>query len=282
MHLKSIFNTLLVLMIPMVGLCQYHEYGFGYGAANYKGDLVFSGVLIQETHSLFEGNYKKFNPDSRFRKKAFLRYYTVSGADSNYAGGYSRDYLTREKRNLSFFSNCIDAGVGFEFNLIEGKFRFLDNIYYHRFYGGFSTGLMYFEPQTTFQGKRYKLRQIQTESEDYLPVTLIFPFALGWETEVSKNLSYGIELSYQFTLTDRLDDVSGFYADMNDLRRRGGAEAVFLSYRMHESSYPDLSTGFITKNNRPNSRRGDPNDRDGVLMLKLYVQFGGWDPLKRY
>jgi len=261
---------------------QYHEYGFGFGGANYKGDLVFNGVIIKETHPVFELNYKKFNPDSRFRKKAFLKYYTISGADSNYAGGYSVDYLYREKRNLSFFSNCLDAGVGFEFNIIEGKFRFLDNNYYHRMYGGLSIGMMYFDPQTYFQGKKYKLREIQTEQEKYLPATVIFPFALGWETEVSKNLSYGIELSYQFTLSDHLDDVSGYYANMNDLNRRGGAEAVFLSYRSLEKNYPNVSSTFISQNNKPKSLRGDPNDRDGVLMLKLFVQFGGWDPLKRY
>lgn len=282
MRFRSFFYLFLFFIVPFVGIGQYHEYGFGFGGANYKGDLVFNGIILKESHPLFELNYKKFNPDSRFRKKAFLRYYTISGADSNYAGGYSRDYLYREKRNLSFFSNCIDVGVGIEFNMIEGKFRFLDNNYYHRFYGGMSTGLMYFEPQTNFQGKRIKLREIQTESEKYYPVTLIVPFSLGWETEVSKHLSYGIELSYQFTLSDRLDDVSGYYADMNDLRRRGGVDAIFLSYRNLESLYPNVSGNFITQNNKPKALRGDPNDRDGVLMLKLYVQFGGWDPLKRY
>ncbi len=282
MRLKFILLQSLIFLVPFFGFSQYHEYGFGYGGANYKGDLVFNGVLIKETHSLFEVNYKKFNPDSRFRKKAYLRAYTISGADSNYAGGYSRDYLYREKRNLSFFSNCIDAGVGFEFNIIEGKFRFFENNYYHRFYGGISTGLMYFDPQTNFQGKRVKLREIQTESEKYLPVTIAFPFSLGWETEVSRHISYGIELSYQFTLTDRLDDVSGYYADMNDLKRRGGLDAIFLSYRNLENLYPNISGNFIAQNNKPKALRGDPKDRDGVLMLKLYVQFGGWDPLKRY
>jgi hypothetical protein len=282
MRFKFTFILVLFLVVPIIGFSQYYEYGIGIGGANYKGDLVFNGVILKETHPMIEFNYKKFNPDSRFRKKAFMKYYTISGADSNYAGGYSRDYLYREKRNLSFFSNCVDAGIGVEFNMIEGKFRFLDNNYYHRFYGGFSTGIMYFEPQTTFQGKQVKLRDIQTESEKYLPVTITFPFSLGWETEVSKHLSYGIELSYQFTLSDRLDDVSGYYADMNDLKRRGGADAIFLSYRNLESLYPNISGNFISQNNKPKALRGDPNDRDGVLMLKLYVQFGGWDPLKRY
>jgi len=273
---------ILLFFAPFLTFSQYHELGFGLGFSNYKGDLVFNGVLLQESKPLMEINYKKFHPDSRLRKKYFLKAYQISGADSNYAGGYSKDYVERERRNLSFFSNCFDIGMGYEFNVIEGKFRWLDNNYYHRFYTGLSVGLMYYEPQTIFQGKQVKLRPIQTESKGYWPVTIMFPLAIGWETEVANHLNYGIEISYQFTRSDHLDDVSGFYADMNDLKRRGGADAVFLSYRSLEKSYPDVSTSFITKNNRPNSKRGDPTDRDGVLMIKLFVQFGRWDAVRRY
>jgi len=282
MRFRLIFSIGFLIILPRMVFSQYHEFGFGLGGANYKGDLVFNGVILKETHSLLEVNFKKFDPDSRFRKKAFLKYYSISGADSNYAGGYSVDYLYREKRNLSFSSQCLDAGVGIEFNIIEGKFRFIDNNYYHRFYGGLSAGLMYFDPVTEFHGKRIHLRQVQTEQTSYFPVTLTLPFSFGWETEVSRNLSYGIELSYQFTLSDRLDDVSGNYANMNDLYKRGGVDAVFLSYRSLEKSYPTYNSTFVAQNNKPKALRGDPTDRDGVLMLKLFVQFGGWDPRKRY
>ncbi|MCB0540873.1 MAG: hypothetical protein KDE33_25390, partial [Bacteroidetes bacterium] len=178
----------------------------------------------------------------------------------------------RQVRNLSFVGNNIELSAVGVVQLFEEKGR-----YYQRplvnvnVFAGLA--LLYFNPKAEIPatdhngnafadaGKMTSLRQYQTEQVKYGPVTLAIPFGLGVKMKISPFFNIGVNGGYRYTLTDYMDDISTVYpgtATFTD------PLAQALSDRRPEIGLPTVPAG---------SRRGNPNNKDGYVLVNLHVEY---------
>jgi len=100
----------------------------------------------------------------------------------------------------------------------------------------------HFKPYAYFEGKWYELQPLgtegQSESEQYNLFQIAIPMGVGTKVRVSDFSSIGIEFGLRKTFSDYLDDVSGSYPDIFELRERDPIAAA-LSYRTPEFENKD-------------------------------------------
>jgi hypothetical protein len=134
-----------------------------------------------------------------------------------------------------------------------------------------------FDPKAQLADRTYlKLREIGTEGQyiaggnldPYSSFGISFPFGIGFKKTVSDDIIFGVELGMRPTLTDYLDDISGYYPDFSKLAlTENGAAAIQLSDRR-----PEVGLDAAV----PGSLRGNPNNRDwyGFLFFTIVKKLG--------
>jgi hypothetical protein len=187
------------------------EVGISVGVGNYFGDINNQASLKNP----------KFAAGVFYKK--YINNYVAIKIAGNYAFvGFSDVYsnnTVQRIRNLSFNSNVWDASISGEFNF----FKFYPGNEMYRFtpYVSLGVGAMNFDPYTFFNGEKVFLRPIGTEGQasaaypnlqPYSAVAMIIPLGMGIKYNVSPKINVFAEISYRFTSTDFLDDVSGNYA----------------------------------------------------------------------
>jgi hypothetical protein len=75
-----------------------------------------------------------------------------------------------------------------------------------------------------------------------------------------------VELGLRKTLTDYLDDVSGNYADVDELREQMGVEAALLSDRIDRAVYPQGGEFW-------NGIRGDNTQDDWYIISQVSATY---------
>lgn len=270
---RLLFALCTLFFIEQSVTAQVTEWGIMSGFSNYKGDLVVEGLLMKEVRPSLGLFYRTYDDETIFRSRFFLSYSQLSGHDNNYVEKNNPSFDFRVKRNLSFLTHYVEAGAILEMNFIERDYYVGMNEYFFRAYFLGGASLAYFRPTAEFQGKVYNLHKIQTEEKSYTPACLSIPLGLGFETELTDNITIGLEGMYRFTSTDYLDDVSGNYADIKAVKNRAGLPGVYLAYRNLESQYPTWSDTFAKQNNKAGKARGNAKDRDGILSIYLTLAF---------
>jgi len=241
------------------------EVGVAIGAAHYFGDL---------------------NPDLRvnrpkiaagvFYRKQLTEYIglRVSGdfAMLGYSDMYSNNPVQR-RRNLSFNTNVWELALAGDFNF----FRFNPTFegYNYTPYIGLGIGVFSFDPYAYLNGQKYYLRPLGTEGQGsaaypnlkpYSPIAISIPFTLGFKYAISERMNYFAELTYRFTNTDYLDDVSGNYAPdaFPPLPDGSPSPAFLLQDRSYETG-PAIGAKGV--------QRGNGNRKDSFVTLKVGVSF---------
>ena len=97
---------------------------------------------------------------------------------------------------------------------------------------------------------------MQTEGDEYYPVTMSIPFGFGCKFSLSPHLGATFEWRMHWTMTDYLDDIHGVYPDQH-----------FVSYGY---DFTDPSGNFHEGQQRGNSQS---NDWFGSLNLSLTWKF---------
>jgi hypothetical protein len=107
----------------------------------------------------------------------------------------------------------------------------------------------------------FDLRQFGTEGqpigEEYGKWTWAIAYGMGVKWDISYDWSLNVELGLRTANSDYLDDVSGFYPDMDELRRVRGQTAVNLS------DPTDTSVAF--------RQRGNNKNNDSYLLFGLSI-----------
>ncbi len=265
----SIITTISILIISFNGLSaqQYSLRGYA-GGLYYLGDLAPASTafsLSQYNPGLGISIGKEWNKTFDFHLK--YTYGRISGTDED-----ARN-LDRKDRNLSFVSSIYDLGIITEINLnawLKGLDRYGLRLYY-------STGVsvFHFSPQTVYQGRLVKLQPLGTEGqgseslsnkEKYSLTQISIPFGLGVQFDINEEFELGFEVLPRWTFTDYLDDVSGAYVPLDDLRDINGDLAAALSDRSGELTGMNIS--------RPEGAlRGDPNNSDWYMFMGVYVTY---------
>jgi hypothetical protein len=112
------------------------------------------------------------------------------------------------------------------------------------------------------------LRPLGTEGqfrrEEYYTIQLGLEYGVGFKLDLSYEWSLNFELSARHLYTDYLDDVSGIYADPDQIRSLRGDIAVSLADRSIKiDGVNDSQLGV------PGTQRGNSNNNDTYVFLKV-------------
>ena len=129
--------------------------------------------------------------------------------------------------------------------------------------------------ELSLAGEKYILRLLGTEGQGsalypnlqpYNPIAISIPFTLGIKQAINASTNVFAELTYRFTNTDYLDDVSGLYApDAFPALPDGSPSPAFL---LQDRSYETGSSIGIK-----GKQRGNSLQKDAFATFKVGVSF---------
>lgn len=241
------------------------EYGFSVGLGHYFGDLN-TGMKI---------NRPKFAGGLFYRKQ--INNYVGLKISGNYAFlGYSDQYSnnpTERARNLSFNTNVWELSVSGDFNF----FKFVPGFDQYRFtpYVSLGVGVFSYDPYAYLNGEKFLLRPLGTEGQGsslypgrkpYSPTAMCIPIGVGVKYSLNERTNVFGEISYRFTNTDYLDDVSTTYApDAFPPLPDGSPSTAFL---LQDRSY-ELGSAIGIKGRQ----RGNSSQNDSYVTLQVGLSF---------
>lgn len=257
MKSKLFIFKILTLFTGLSASAQYSEVGVFGGGSHFIGDVGNYNVHIPQGYSF--GGFYRYVLNDRWSFRAQVNYAYLANADSTSQISY------RVNRNLHFTTQILEGSLMAEFNFLRYKpgTKLSQTSY---LLGGF--GIFSFNPKAVYQGVEYELRPLNTEgqgitgnSSSYAKGSSFFIFGIGHKFAIGKFTSLGIETTVRSTRTDYLDDVSGFYADPDDVEDATGAVAAALSDRS------------ILSSDKTDLLRGNPNNNDWYIFTGVTLQF---------
>lgn len=230
-------NLLLICVISVFGVfkmnAQYLEYGLGFGAAVYWGDLNANdfGTNLGNTNFAIQG-MAKLNFSKYVSVKANVLYGKLSGDDSRSFVAY------RLQRNLNFTSSLTELSVLGELHIFGYNFGEVNPLSPYITAG---LGVFHFNPKTTFQGNEVVLQPLGTEgqglpgfSSKYSRVALAIPFGGGAKLQLTNTVNISLDILARKTFTDYIDDVSTNYVAFDELAAGNGILSAQLGNRIGE------------------------------------------------
>lgn len=226
------------------------------GVSNYFGDLN-TNWRINRLH-LAGGLNGRYNFNDRLCLKFGLNAGQISAYDSDATN------IFEQRRNLHFKSFLADATLQFEFNFMPYVHGHREYWYTPYMFAGPS--FFFFNPRAELDGQWYNLAEYGTEGqfrgEEYNTAQGALAYGFGFKFDLSYRWSVNIELSGRKVFTDYLDDVSGSYADIRDIRAQRGEVGAALADRSVE---PKIGL--------PGRQRGNGKNNDAYAMLGIGLQY---------
>lgn len=302
LHLPAIGLGLFLLLSPSDAHGQGDwDIGMTVGMANYMGDIGdgFSSrrdfvwdlqeLRTRPAFGLFAR--RKLDRDGLWWVRADVMRIHIAGHDKH------TDYEPRRGRNLHFRNHMSEVSFRVERDLFQKPLVWARQRRAMITVRGF-IGFAYFEhnPEAqvdihnpayadlvesgiTTPGRWHSLPELQTEGTDYsdeLSMTTV-PFGLsalvvGQKRGGAPDFYVGLEIGFRMTNTDRLDDISGFYADPSQMNPLGAAlssqaneivmEEAGITHSIVHHQYMDEDNDII---------RGNPanNDAYGTLVISV-------------
>ncbi len=211
---------------------QYHEVGLALGVSNYLGDLVPPKTYLLGTNVSAALHYQ-FNVHPHIALRGGLTLGKLSGDDQN------SDFDSgRRQRNLRFESPLFEMALMGQIYILP----FHPNPERHPVspYVFAGVALFHFNPSTIYKGERVFLQPLGTEGQgmegledNYALWGWSLPFGGGIKFNINRRFNISVELGARKTFTDYLDDVSGEYIPLDELRRGNGILAAELSNRTY-------------------------------------------------
>lgn len=269
-ELKYLLIVCALMLICQAGQAQfrygYFRVGVSAGSTNYLGDLD-DDFTFKYTKPGFgiNGSYR-MNPFMMARLGFFRGWASATDAQSN--------NLERNRRNLSFRTSITEfnATIVFDFISTDRSFAYRPPFTPYVFGG---VALFSFNPQAELAGQWYDLQPLGTEGqflpnqgeypEPYDLTQFSFPLGAGVRFAVSRKFDIEIETGFRKTFTDYLDDVSGLYPDLEELRAQNPV-AGLLSDRIDRNVYPEGAAAV-------NGIRGDQTQTDWYIFTNVRVNF---------
>lgn len=231
-----------------------HKIEFGVGTASYMGDLSPSPSALNLNLGLGFRYYIK----NKLSVRAKVNYFRLKASDQK-----SGDVV----RNLSFRSDNLQVGLQFVYDF----FHFYANDHKRKRVTPYVfTGIqaLFFNPKTQYNGVWYELQVLNTEGKNYAKTTLCVPLGIGFRIKLTPNVDLGLELSYQQTFTDYLDDVSGNYRDNREMT----GIAATLADRTSEGGNTPSETRD-GKHWKEGSKRGTSTAFDSFILTEFTLEF---------
>ena len=273
------------LILPILFCCcinltnaQYLETGMMAGVSNYLGELKENYMDVSEYNMAF-GVFMRYRFTPSLAVKASFYKGQLSGNDINSSQPEIR------ARNLSFRSDLLEFGVTGEWHI--GGYEILaGKISAPYVFAGLS--VFHFNPQSDYHGNWVDLQPLGTEGQGdgrygegnyYNLYQVSIPMGVGVQFSLNHQHNIGLEFGLRKTFTDYLDDVGGYYPDVDGLMKSNPMAGI-LSYRS-----VDTFDGIRPVENPMGQLRGNPNNKDWYFMagvtwsINLTDKKGlEWDP----
>lgn len=186
--------------------------------------------------------------------------FRVSGSD-NPSTTEGKNRGTGFNRNLAFRTTVVELALTGRLNLKAAGQRSIWNPGIH---GGLTA--FYFNPQWTYEGKWYNLRDIGTEGQTingnnrYSPVSIGIPIGLHLSRHFNKHWSMAVSYTYTKLFTDYFDDVStGNYPDETAIRAAN-------------PDYPDAAA-YLSNPGNLNGQRSSGEAMDAYAIFSLSLHY---------
>lgn len=232
------------------------ETGAWAGVSNYFGDLN-TNWRITDVH-LAGGLAARYNLNDRLCVRFGASYGKISASDADSKNVYE------QRRNLNFRSILVDGTALFEFNFLPYIHGHRD--YYYTPYMFAGPSAFYFDPRTDYEGEVIRLSRLGTEGqfkgEEYNNFKGSFAYGMGFKCDLSYRWSFNVEFSARKLFTDYIDDVSGVYADIRDVRALRGDLAAAMADRSEE---PQIGL--------PGRQRGNGKSNDTYMFLGVGLMY---------
>ncbi len=270
---KVIFIGLLFLISLTETRAQYlWDFGGHIGASNYLGemggkagtrrDFVMDMKLEKTQFTL--GAFARYKVNPLLRVKGGVNWIRVAGADnlSTNPG--------RVGRNLSFRNDLIELEVTgqiyfYDIPDLGRTYRYRNDFQMYAFVG---VAAFYNNPKTLYNGSWVALRPLKTEGKSYSPVSMSIPLGIGLFFTIEKKHRIGWEFDWRTTFTDYIDDVSGNYADPNDLD--SDLARVLANRRGEITNTVGVPAPIYYT---PGQKRGDPSHKDSYITTSVYYAY---------
>jgi Domain of unknown function (DUF6089) len=239
--------------------------GLVFGGTQYKCDLADDQ----------EGLYDNLRP----MKGVTLHYsmsrkFTLTGTFiSTYMMAYDNESSdpSRQARNLHFKSNLQELSICFE--VYPASFFTKKSLWVKPYLkGGFA--FFHFNPKAELNGVWHPLQPLNTEGQG-LPLSnknpyslyeISHPFGIGMKVDIGQ-ISLRYEIAPRNTETDYLDDVSGEYYNLDELRKYSSDVAAKLSYRIVDWSLENTAPPI------DNMIRGNKKNDDWYVIHQVSITY---------
>lgn len=259
--MRKLLFILFICGIFTTSQAQSVEIGGWLGGASYFGDLNPSFEINRV--GIAGGALGRINVNRRLALKLGLNYGRVSAYDSD------SDEVFRYTRNLSFRSDIYEFALQGEFNFLEYIHGSRDKFFSPYVFAGFN--VYSYNPKTELDGIWYSLPELGTEGqyrgEEYYTNQLGFVYGAGIKIALNYEWSINLDLNSRFLFNDYLDDVSGTYADPDDLLTQRGPVAVALADRSIDQFGQPAFIG------EPGRQRGNSQNRDYYVFVGVAIVY---------
>ena len=202
--------------------------------------------------------YKKDYANDRLSLRFQFMYSSVKGSD------YKTGLPSQVERNLSFRSTVLEIGpvVEVDFFTFKPGQSNPEKSSFGTPYFLLGVNYMKMNPKALYNGDWIELQPLTTEAQEnpYSLNQVVIPFGIGVKVNFGPNTVLSMEYGIRKTFTDYLDDISGVYANPDDL----SPLAVELADRTNAELYPPEGINGTSYG----LQRGNPTDKD------WYTSFG--------
>lgn len=269
----------------------YSEIGIGAGSAIYRGELAPISQLVQPIAPLPRWNVginymRHLTP--YFSVRASFTWIRLVGDDYTYNKDNPNLHPVQFHRNLHFRNDLKEIAVSGIYQFFPETARPSQRPSLTP-YATLGLALVAHNPQARLPtrtsgdalGAWTDLQPLGTEGQGqagyakpYSLIALAIPVGVGLRWKLNQSLNVSAELSFRYTFTDYLDDVSGLYPNRSDLPNE---QSAMLSDRRYEPT--DARTGqsrtfelASLTNVSTNVRRGLPGN-DIYILTHLAVHY---------
>jgi len=263
--------------------CKYQSLVLGVAGTYSNGDIKSSLNTVRPGVSI--GFNNRIYP--RLSYEVDLLWYRLLGDDflASDKKLASNNYL----RNLHFRNDIKEFALTFRYDLIPNTDHYRKRPIYNAYVllGG---SVFYHNPVAkNNSGVWTDLRPLKTEGKSYSNLQFSVPAGLGLRYKLAIQWDLELEVTYRYTTTDYLDDVSGNYSNPDqlgsDLARqmsnrsasltgsfnRGGRDLNFIRNTLEEQ-FVDLGSGYsYSTSHAPGNKRGSAIGPDSYFLISLRV-----------
>ncbi|QJX48730.1 outer membrane beta-barrel protein [Hymenobacter taeanensis] len=259
---------------------RYTSLGASLNATNYFGDIVpeanvssmrlgasRAGLGLSATRRL----------SSRISVRAGLTYGRVVGSD-NQASSTDPNESYRHHRNFTFRNDLLELSAVGILDLIPNHYAFMQRpnfvpylfggvaVFHHNPKGLVEGGTI---PASLEEGSYVALQPLRTEGQQqpYNRTQFALPFGAGLRYRINKQLDANLELGWRKTFTDYLDDVSGNYTSVTNLKSDAAR------YFGHDVTRLDNDPNRFPNFNAPGSARGNRDHQDWYIITGITLNY---------